>query len=441
MQELSTSGSYITQFGSRGNGGGQFDYPESIATDASGHLYIVDFGNERIQEFSASGQFLTSFGSLGSGEGQLKGPRGIAINPAGDAYIADTGNNRVEIWAPSNQAAHDAQTIYYGAAANTTYPECGEHAQWANLPCQTQPAAQPQSGLPELPITTTTYNLWDEPETTKEAFGAKTRTTTNTYDEAGRIKTTATTSTTGVSLPTVTYGYTAETGAETGALTKQSTTVEGKTKKITSVYNTIGQLTSYTDADENTATYEYDVSGRTKKANDGKGTQTYTYSGTTGLLAELVDSSAEGMKFTATYDVEGNMLTEGYPNGMTANHGYNSTGNATTLEYKKMTHCTEKCTWLAATVVPSIHGQWLEQTSTLSHQAYKYDAAGRLAQVQNTPAGEGCTAHIYAYDEDTNRTSLTTDPPNSKKECTEEGGTTERHTYDAADRLTDTGTS
>ena len=78
--------------------------------------------------------------------------------------------------------------------------------------------------------------------------------------------------------------------------------------------------------------------------------------------------------------------------------------------------------------MPSIHGQWLEQTSTLSHQAYTYDTAGRLTQVQNTPAGKGCTTRIYAYDEDTNRTSLATREPNTKGECATEGGRSKKNT-------------
>src|SRR4029077_18296408 len=42
LQILSTAGAYIGKFGSQGNGGGQFDLPESIATDAAGHLYVAD---------------------------------------------------------------------------------------------------------------------------------------------------------------------------------------------------------------------------------------------------------------------------------------------------------------------------------------------------------------------------------------------------------------
>ena len=252
----------------------------------------------------------------------------------------------------------------------------------------------------------------------------------------------------GEPLPTVTDEY----NKETGALEKQCTNegkpcTEGKPKTITSLYNKLGQLENYTDADENTTTYEYEKEkgARLKTVNDKEGTESFEYGETSGLLDELTytNGTSTKMAFSATYDAEGNMLTESYPNGMTATYTYNQVGKPTSLVYKKTTHCTEeekeKCKWFKDTVIPSIHGQWLEQTSTLSHQAYTYDNAGRLTQVQNTPAGGKCTTRIYAYDEDTNRTSLTTREPTSEGKCATEGGKIQEHTYDTADRLTDPG--
>ncbi len=439
VEELSNKGAYIRSWGIEGAGSGEFYAPEGIASDAASNLYVVDDGSAHVEEFTSTGVYRGTFGTAGSGEGQLKGPAGDSIDAAGNMYVVDNENNRVEKWDRINQAVHDSKTIYYTASGSG---ECQGHPEWANLPCKSEPAAQPEtSGLPTLPVTEyKSYNLWNEPEETIEHVGASTRTATTSYDAAGRPKTSATSSTEGTALPAVTYGYTAETGAETGALTSQS--AEGK--KITSVYNTLGQLTTYTDADGNAATYEYDVDGRMKNANDGKGTQTFTYDGTTGLLAELVDSSAEGMKFTASHDAEGKLLTKSYPNGVAATYTYNATGTATGLEYKKTTHCTEeggKCKWLTDTIVPSSHGQWLEQTSSLSHQAYTYDADSRLTQVQSTPAGKGCTTHLYHYDESTNDTSTTTREPGTEGKCASEGGTTETHTYDEADRLVDGGVS
>lgn len=457
VEELTTKGAYVRVFGTEGSGSGEFHDPEGIAADASGNLYVTDFYEGDIEEFSPTGVYKATFGSYGTGEGQLDGPDADIIDSAGDLYVVSQDDDTIEKWDDNTQTAHDTKTAYYTAKEESSVVTCRNHPEWANLPCQTELAAQPDHGLPELPTSTVEYNIWDEPETTEEAVGSTKRTKTETYDSAGRLRTSAVSSSVGTAVPTVTDEY----STETGALVKQCANEgkpcsEGHPKTVSSTYNTLGELTSYTDASESTTTYEYEGEGsykgekeldaRLRHVNDGKGTETYTYNGTTGLLSELVNEyGTRKLAFTASYDSEGNMLTEGYPNGMTATYTYNQIAAPTSLVYKKTTHCTEeekeKCVWFRDVVVPSIHGQWLEQTSTLSHEAYTYDAAGRLTQVQDTPTGKGCITRIYGYDEDTNRTSLTTREPNSKGECATEGGTVERHTYDEADRLMDEGTT
>jgi RHS repeat-associated protein len=371
---------------------------------------------------------------------KLRKPTSVTIDPSGlklthtTLYSSTTGDvteTRLPASKGANEA-HDTKTIYYTTASNSEYPSCGGHAEWANLPCETKPAAQPgTSGLPELPVAVITYNMLDEPEVTTQTVGSTTRTTKITYDAAGRPLTSSISSTVGTALPTVTYEYNTETGAVAKA------TAEGKS--ISEIYNKIGQVTSYTDASGNISTFEYEPEGdaRLTKVSDGKGTQTYSYDTTTGDLTKLVDSAAG--TFTASYDVEGNLLSEGYPNGMNGTYTYNSVGEALGLEYVKTTHCTEKCTWYSDTLVPSIHGQTSSQASTLASQNYTYDNASRLTQVQETPVGKGCITRIYGYDEDTNRTSLTVREPGVEGKCATEGGTKETHAYDAADRLTDTG--
>jgi RHS repeat-associated protein len=385
----------------------------------------------------------TSYSGQESLGWKLRKPTSVTADTKGlkvthtTVYEASTGGVKETVMPagnPKEKSAHTRETIYYTAAKNISVPTCGERPEWANLPCRTEPAKQPEtSGLPNLPVITITYNIWDEPEKTVEEVGATTRTKTATFDTAGRLKTSTTNSTVGSVLPSVTDEY----SETTGSLEKLSITTEGKVKTITSTSNKLGELTAYTDADENVATDNYDIDGRIEKTNDGKGTQTYTYDTTSGALTKLVDSAAG--TFTAAYDGEGKMTSEGYPNGMTATYTYDSTGGATALEYKKTTHCTEKCTWFSDAVVPSIHGQWLEQASTLSKQAYKYDNANRLTQVQSTPVGKGCTTRIYGYDEDTNRTSLKTYEPGAEGKCATEKGIEESETYDTADRLTGTG--
>ncbi len=200
-------------------------------------------------------------------------------------------------------------------------------------------------------------------------------------------------------------------------------------------------MIQYTDADGASTTYEYEKEGdaRLLKTVDPKGTQTLKYNETTGTVQELTDSAAG--KFTATYDIEDNLESETLPNGMTESLTHNTVGEPTGLEYTKTTHCSENCKWFTDSVIPSIHGQWMSQASTLSSENYAYDEAGRLTQVQDTPAGKGCATRIYGLEADGNLTSLTKRAPGTGGACATEGGEVEKHKYDTANRLIDTGTS
>ncbi len=441
-------GEYLKEFGSEGSGNGQFHSLSAIDIDSNGDVWVGDAGNARVEEFTEAGEYLSTFGSKGTGNGQFGISMYIATDTKHDLWTTDAQNDRVERWRTlttfiGNPGAHTTQTIYYTSAANSTYPACGSHPEWANLRCQGQHAAQPESGLPALPVTSYTYNIWDEPLTTTDTVGSTTRTTTLTYDAAGRPLTSTISSSVDKALPTVTDEY----SPETGALVKQTASKSGNPAKsvLTSEFNKLGQLTSYTDASGNVTKYEYENEKEYRLTHviDGEGTpiastQTYEYNTTTGELTTLKDSAAG--TFTASYDVEGNMTTEGYPNGMNANYTYNPVGEPIALEYVKTTHCTSNCTWYTDNVNPSVHGQWLSQTSSSSKENYTYDELGRLTEAQETPTGEDCTARLYAYDEDGNRTSEITRASRSET-CATEGGTSQNYAYDTADRLDETGVS
>jgi RHS repeat-associated protein len=342
----------------------------------------------------------------------------------------------------AESSAHDSQTIYYSAGTEASIAACQNHPEWQSLPCEVRPAKQPgTSGLPELPTTTFTYNLYGEPTVTRTTSGSQERVETDSYDQAGRIVSKQTTSTAGKELPKVSYSY----EENTGELAKASTGQGESEKAITSSYNALGELERYSDADSNTATYAYDVDGRMTSVTDAQGSQSFTYNEASGLLAGLTDSKAG--TFTASYDPEGKLETETYPSGLAALHTYNVAGEPTAVEYKKTRNCSSNCTWYRNQVTPSIHGQWLSQESewmgkpeTLQADSYEYEGAGRLKQVKETLAGK-CTTRLYEYDSEGNRLSLTTRPPSSEGKCQTEGGAVENHTYDEANRLIDGGTA
>ena len=346
---------------------------------------------------------------------------------------------------PDGGDAHTTKMAYYAATGLKSANPCFEHAAWAGLPCETKPAAQPGTeGQPELLVTKAkSYNALDELTEVVESPGGKeakekTRTTVKTYDAVGREMTSKTTAT-GVGAvvsPTATV-Y----SKETGLPVEQKLTCEAPenctgfdSQALTTAYDKLGRPEKYTDADGNTSTTKYDLLGRPAAVFDGKGTQAFGYDEGSGLLVAMEDSAA-GL-FTAGYNADGAMTEEGLPDGLVAKTTYDEAGQPTKLTYSKVPGCSEKCTWLEENEERSAFGQVLKQKSLSSSQEYSYDKAGRLTLVHDTPTGGSCTTRVYAYDADSNRTSLTTRAPGVGGACAESGGTTQEYKYDAADRLT-----
>ncbi len=350
IEEFSSEGAYIASYGTLGSGNGQFNKPQGLGFDTEGNIWVADTGNSRVQELSSTGVYIQQFAKEGTGTEQLEKPTDLALDSSNHVYVLDTGNSRVEKWiSPSllhesagTGGVHGTQTIYYSAEADSEHPECGLRPEWAELACRTQPAAQPKTeGLPNLPVTTTVYNMYGEPETTTSTVGSSTRTSKVGYDNAGRPITTEETSTVGKPLPAVTNVY----SESTGALVEQKATEGTETKAIKSIFNNLGQLTSYTDASGAITTYEYEKEGdmRLEKVTEPHGNQSYAYDPTTGDMDRLTDSAA-GV-FEAAYDVEGNMVSETYPNGMIACYSYSHSGEQTALTYYKSRACGEGAVW------------------------------------------------------------------------------------------------
>jgi sugar lactone lactonase YvrE len=94
--------------GSGGDGGpalsAQLNFPQAVAVDAAGDLYIADTGNHRIRKVTSAGVINTVVGTGTRGfagdngpavSAQLAVPYDVAVDAAGNLFIADTGNSRV----------------------------------------------------------------------------------------------------------------------------------------------------------------------------------------------------------------------------------------------------------------------------------------------------------------------------------------------------------
>jgi hypothetical protein len=107
VERFNAAGEFQDAFGTPGSGDGQFDFsgspafynpaPQLAIDQTDGSVYVADIANNRIQKFSAAGVFAWKAGTAGAGDGEFSRPQGVAVDPTdGSVYVADTGNVRVQ---------------------------------------------------------------------------------------------------------------------------------------------------------------------------------------------------------------------------------------------------------------------------------------------------------------------------------------------------------
>jgi len=70
--------------------GSGFDYPNGVAVDSSGNIYVADTGNSAVKRMDSSGRNIIT---LGSG---FYHPFGVTVDSSGNVYVADTGNSAIK---------------------------------------------------------------------------------------------------------------------------------------------------------------------------------------------------------------------------------------------------------------------------------------------------------------------------------------------------------
>ena len=385
-------------------------------------------------------------------------PAGLAIS-AITRFDATTGAVIETRQPKANATGTDAattQTIYYTAGANSLDAACGAKPAWAGLLCETLPGGQPGvAGVVGLVTKrVTSYDYLSRPLVVAETGpDGQSRTTTTTYLASGygsRVDTVATTASTGTAIPTTSTSYDPATGLPV-RVSVAATGTQAATSAATG-YDDFGRVISYTDNEQasggqvNTTTTSYgDTTGLVASVTDAHGSTTYAYNqgGESRDLATTVTPSGLGGSFTASFDGDGNLVTQAWPNGLTQTRSLDESGQVTNLSDR-----VNGRSWLVDAATPSIRGQVLAdnltgEASYADARAYSYDQAGRLTKASDTlsPSGAGaCSTRTYGFDADSNRVDAATYAPATGGGCqTTTAASHVTHAYDIADRLTSAG--
>jgi uncharacterized protein (TIGR03437 family) len=100
---ITTAAGIAGQYGFSGDGGpatqAKISYPTGIATDSSGNLYIMDLGNNRVRKVTASTGIISTIAGNGligyTGDGgpaidaAFNYPEGLAVDSSGNVYVCD----------------------------------------------------------------------------------------------------------------------------------------------------------------------------------------------------------------------------------------------------------------------------------------------------------------------------------------------------------------
>jgi DNA-binding beta-propeller fold protein YncE len=112
MTQIKVGVCFVIAWGTSGQGNGEFKFPMSIGIDSSGHVFVADLGNYRIQKFKLANPcpagttqvpsnpvggmcFVSTWGSQGPNRGQFL-PNHVAVDFTDNVYVADSSNLRIQ---------------------------------------------------------------------------------------------------------------------------------------------------------------------------------------------------------------------------------------------------------------------------------------------------------------------------------------------------------
>jgi hypothetical protein len=88
-------GRVVAETGGFGSSHGQFQWPRSVAAGQGNVVWVLDYGNRRLEKFTRSLEYQGSFTLSVPSEDLAHQPDGMAFSPSGDFYVFDRDGGRL----------------------------------------------------------------------------------------------------------------------------------------------------------------------------------------------------------------------------------------------------------------------------------------------------------------------------------------------------------
>ena len=103
IKAFAPDGEFLREFGTRGGGSGEVNFPTYLWVDTNDELVLTDSLNFRIQRFGPDEEFVQAFGRNGDKPGDFARPKGIAVDTFGHVYVVDALFHGVQIFDPTGR--------------------------------------------------------------------------------------------------------------------------------------------------------------------------------------------------------------------------------------------------------------------------------------------------------------------------------------------------
>ena len=97
-------GHLVTKVG-RGVGAGLLGLPRSVAIDSKSRVYVADTTGQQVSVYGAVSsptadrlEYIGGFGTEGASDASFEYPTGVAVDGRGRIYVSDTMNDRLQVW-------------------------------------------------------------------------------------------------------------------------------------------------------------------------------------------------------------------------------------------------------------------------------------------------------------------------------------------------------